>query len=161
KSRTHSLRLYPAAGDRPRGRLGSSASRQRRLSGRRARRGKTVAMNDEYARARGMPDGLLSATRRAARHEQFPEVVSAEQARTRFEKNLDLSPLPGEMVALAACRGRVLAHDVVADVDAPPFDRANVDGFALRAADTHGATDAAPRRLILNREVVACGHLPA
>ena len=42
----------------------------------------------------------------------------------------------------------------------PPFDRSNVDGFALRAADTIGATDAAPRRLTLNAEVLACGHAP-
>jgi putative molybdopterin biosynthesis protein len=42
----------------------------------------------------------------------------------------------------------------------PPFDRANVDGFALRAADTAGATDAAPRQIALNPEVLACGQAP-
>ena len=42
----------------------------------------------------------------------------------------------------------------------PPFDRSNVDGFAVRAADTAGATEAAPRRLTLNAEVLACGHAP-
>jgi putative molybdopterin biosynthesis protein len=57
--------------------------------------------------------------------------------------------------------GRVLAHDEIAPLDAPPFDRANVDGFAVRAADTTGATDNAPRRLRLNGEVVTCGHAPA
>ena len=57
------------------------------------------------------------------------------------------SPLAGETVALAAALGRVLAHDVTAPIDVPPFDRANVDGFALRAADTAGASDTAPRRL--------------
>ena len=43
----------------------------------------------------------------------------------------------------------------------PPFDRSNVDGFALRAADTAGASDAAPRSFALNAEVIACGHAPA
>ena len=56
--------------------------------------------------------------------------------------------------------GRVLAHDVAAPIDVPPFDRSNVDGFALRAADTVGASDATPRRLTLNAEVLACGHAP-
>jgi len=42
----------------------------------------------------------------------------------------------------------------------PPFDRSNVDGFALRAADTAGANAATPRRLALNAEVLACGHPP-
>ena len=88
---------------------------------------------------------LLARVRAAARQEQFLEVVSAEEARARFEQHLDLSPLAAETVPLAAALGRVLAHDVVAPVDAPPFDRSNVDGFALRAADTVGAGDAAPK----------------
>lgn len=40
-----------------------------------------------------------------------------------------------EPVALGECLGRVLAEDVVADVDLPPFDRSMMDGYALRAAD--------------------------
>jgi len=104
---------------------------------------------------------LIARVRAAARQEQFLEVVSAEQARLRFDRYVDSSPLSAESVPLAAALGRVLAHDVVAAVDAPPFDRSNVDGFALRAADTIGATDSAPKRLTLNHEVIACGFAPA
>ena len=103
---------------------------------------------------------LFAAIRRAARQEQFLDVVSAEEARARFARHLDLSPLAPETVTLMAALGRVLAHDVAAPIDVPPFDRANVDGFAVRAADTVGATDTAPRRLSLNGEVVVCGHAP-
>jgi putative molybdopterin biosynthesis protein len=103
---------------------------------------------------------LVAAIRRAARQEQFLEVVSAEEARARFARYADLSPLAAETVALADALGRVLAHDVSAPIDVPPFDRANVDGFAVRAADTAGASDTAPRRLALNNEVVVCGHAP-
>lgn len=103
---------------------------------------------------------LVAAVRQAARQEQFLEVVSAEEARARFERHLSLQPLPAENVPLAAALGRVLAADVIAAVDAPPFDRANVDGFALRAADTLGAGEAVPRRLRLNREVLTCGRPP-
>jgi putative molybdopterin biosynthesis protein len=103
---------------------------------------------------------LLARVRAAARQEQFLEVVSADEARLRFEKHLDLSPLPAERVALADALTRVLAHDVGAAVDAPPFDRSNVDGFALRAADTLGASDASPKELQLNTEVIACGDVP-
>ena len=105
-------------------------------------------------------DDLLAAVRQAARQEQFLDVVSAEEARARFERNLDLSPLPGETLTLADALGRVLAHDVVAPIDVPPFDRANVDGFALRASDSTGAADNAPRPFVLNAEVIACGHAP-
>jgi len=104
---------------------------------------------------------LLAAIRRAARQEQFLEVVSAEQARARFTRHLDLSPLPSESAGLAMALGRVLACDVAAPIDVPPFDRANVDGFALRSADSMGASDGAPRRFRLNGEVIVCGHSPA
>ena len=103
---------------------------------------------------------LIEAVRQAARQEQFLEVVSADEARARFERQLALAPLGAEAVSLAHALGRVLATDVLASSDAPPFDRANVDGFAVRAADTYGATDAEPRRLRLNPEILVCGRAP-
>ncbi|MCA1557232.1 MAG: molybdopterin molybdotransferase MoeA, partial [Acidobacteria bacterium] len=44
--------------------------------------------------------------------------------------------LPPAEIELAEALGRVLALDVVADTDLPPFDRAQMDGYALRAEDT-------------------------
>ena len=105
-------------------------------------------------------DAILESVRRAARQEQFLEVVSPDEARRRFAAHIDLSPLAAESLSLAAALGRVLAGDVIAPVDAPPFDRSNVDGFAVRAADTTGASDRAPKRFILNAEVLACGIEP-
>ncbi len=50
------------------------------------------------------------------------------------------TPLLGdERVALGNCVGRILAEDIVADSDLPPFDRSQMDGFALRAADSEGS----------------------
>ena len=43
--------------------------------------------------------------------------------------------LPTETVALSRAMGRVLAEDIVADSDLPPFDRAQMDGYAVCAAD--------------------------
>ena len=45
------------------------------------------------------------------------------------------APLPVEDVALADALGRVLAEDVAADSDLPPFDRAQMDGYAVRSED--------------------------
>jgi putative molybdopterin biosynthesis protein len=104
---------------------------------------------------------LVAAVRRAARQEQFLEVVSPEDARARFAQHITLAPLESERVPLDAALTRVLAGDETAPIDVPPFDRANVDGFALRAAETAGASDGAPRRLRLNGEVIVCGHAPA
>ena len=44
-----------------------------------------------------------------------------------------------EPVDLAKCLGRVLAHDVLADTDLPPFKRSQMDGYAVRADDTKTA----------------------
>jgi molybdopterin molybdotransferase len=49
------------------------------------------------------------------------------------------APLPAEAAALSEAAGRVLAEDVLAPLDWPPFDRAAVDGYALRGLDTVGA----------------------
>lgn len=117
-------------------------------------------MNDHAKTAVDHGPALLDAVRKAARQEQFLEVVAADAAKARFEAQLDLAPLGTETVRLHEALGRVLARDVAAPTDVPPFDRANVDGFAVRAADTIGATDAAPRRFVLNAEVLACGHAP-
>lgn len=48
-------------------------------------------------------------------------------------------PLSLEFVELEDALSRFLAEDVVADTDLPPFDRSQMDGYALRAADTKGA----------------------
>ena len=109
---------------------------------------------------RPAPD-LLDRIRRAARQEQFLDIVSAEEAVRRFHAALDLRPLPAETVPLAASLGRVVAQGIAALADAPPFDRSSVDGFALRAADAAGASEAAQRRFRLNAEVLACGVAPA
>jgi len=103
---------------------------------------------------------LLARIRAAARQEQFLEVVSPEEAKARFARVVDFTASATENVSLAHALGRVLAHDVVALADAPPFDRSNVDGFAVRAADTVGASETSPRVLSLNAEVIACGHEP-
>lgn len=55
--------------------------------------------------------------------------------------------LQAERVTLEAAEGRVLAQEARASRDIPPFDHALRDGFALRAADTAGASAATPREL--------------
>jgi molybdopterin molybdotransferase len=62
--------------------------------------------------------------------------------------------LPPEHVVLSDCIGRVLAGDVRADVDVPAFARAAMDGFAVRGADTFGASDYDPLPLRLIGEAL-------
>src|SRR2546423_1097645 len=88
------------------------------------------------------------------KQEQFLNVIDRDEAERRFRAALDLRPLAAEIVPLAEALGRVLRQDVVAPVDVPSFDRSNVDGFALRAEDTFGATEDRPRRLRLSGDVL-------
>lgn len=97
----------------------------------------------------------------AGRQTQFLTVITRDEATERFRRHLRLEPLGHETVALADALGRVLVDDVVADVDVPGFDRSNVDGFALQAADTAAAGEEDARQLAVNREVLTPGVVPA
>ena len=60
-----------------------------------------------------------------------------------------------EEVALDDALGRVLAEDIVSPIDSPPFDRAAVDGYALRAEDTFPAREYNPVELKVIDEITA------
>jgi putative molybdopterin biosynthesis protein len=103
---------------------------------------------------------ITAALRQLARQEQFLEVLSRDQATARFHQHLLLAPLGTETLTLDRARNRVLARSAVAEVDVPGFDRASVDGFAVRANDTANANQGAPRVLRLNGEILTPGTEP-
>ncbi len=92
--------------------------------------------------------------------DQFLTILSREEAAARFDAALFPREVPKETCALQDALGRVLATDILAPIDVPPFDRSNVDGFALRASDVAQASEANPVRLALNDETIACGTAP-
>jgi putative molybdopterin biosynthesis protein len=92
--------------------------------------------------------------------DQFLDVIDRDEAERRFHAALNLQPLASENVPVAEALGRVLADDVRSPVDVPSFDRANVDGYAVRAADTFGASEQQPRRLRLLTGSIAAGNTP-
>ncbi|HZW31678.1 MAG TPA: molybdopterin biosynthesis protein [Isosphaeraceae bacterium] len=92
--------------------------------------------------------------------EQFLDVVDRDTAERRWWSALRPEILAAEEVPLASALGRVLARDVLATVDVPPFDRSNVDGFAVQAQDTFGAAEETPRDLRINSEELTTGRMP-
>ncbi len=98
--------------------------------------------------------------RDSIQQKQFLDVISRDEADARFRRQLDLRPRGVESVPLGVALHRVLASDVISAIDVPAFDRSNVDGFAVQAADTAGAMEDAPRLLTLNGEVLSPGVCP-
>ncbi|MEO0322379.1 MAG: gephyrin-like molybdotransferase Glp [Myxococcota bacterium] len=72
-------------------------------------------------------------------------MLTLDEARTRLAQ--DARALPPELLGTDAALGRYLAEDVLAREDAPPFDNAAMDGWALRATDVAGASKGTPARL--------------
>lgn len=76
----------------------------------------------------------------------FFRVVTTDEARARIAA---FAPVGSETVPVANALGRVTAHDLTAAVDLPHFPRANMDGYAVRARDTFGASASIPAYLKL------------
>jgi len=94
------------------------------------------------------------------RQRQFLDVVDEAVAHERFDAaTAHLTPR-FEQIPLDQASGRVLGEDVVAAVDVPGFDRSNMDGFAVRAADTYGAEELEPVVLAVADLSLAAGQAP-
>ena len=67
-----------------------------------------------------------------------------------------------EQISLKDAAGRVMAEDVIADADVPPFDRSPYDGYALRSEDVKNASHEQPAVLEVLEEIPAGGisHFP-
>jgi molybdenum cofactor synthesis domain-containing protein len=107
-----------------------------------------------------MSKAPLPGNRDGLDQDQFLTILSREEAIARFDAALFPLTVPSEQRRLSDALGCVLAEDIVAPIDVPPFDRSNVDGFAVRSSDLAVAGEAAPVRAMLNDEVIACGTAP-
>lgn len=91
---------------------------------------------------------------------QFLDVLDRDEAEARWRAVVGGAALGSERIALESALGRILAEDIRATVDVPGFDRSNMDGFAVRAMDTFGASEEETVRLRLNDEILATGIEP-
>ena len=80
-------------------------------------------------------------------------VLTPEEVLSMIQREFYPLPSRSEPVPLAFAHGRVLAEDITADEYVPDFDRSTVDGYAVRASDTFGCSDAMPAMLTLSGEV--------
>ena len=76
----------------------------------------------------------------------FREFVSIEETK-KLREYFSPQPVGVEELQLEKAIGRILAKDVEAAIDVPPFDRASMDGFVVHAEDTFGAEEERARTM--------------
>jgi len=72
-------------------------------------------------------------------------MITVDQALEKVLEHIDI--LEAEEGPILGCLGQVLAEDIFSNIDIPPLDNSAMDGYAVRSADTHGASRQSPRIL--------------
>jgi molybdenum cofactor synthesis domain-containing protein len=89
----------------------------------------------------------------------FRRLLTFEEAKKAIRQHLPSGPLGENVLPLLEAHNRVLAQNIVSSLDIPPFSRSTVDGYAVKAEDTHGAEENKPVKLQVCG-VVNVGELP-
>jgi putative molybdopterin biosynthesis protein len=79
----------------------------------------------------------------------FRKLLTLEEARQVIQQHFEAKPLGVEEIPLIEACNRVLAENITAPLDIPPFNRSTVDGYAVKAEDTFGAEENHPVKLKL------------
>ena len=74
----------------------------------------------------------------------FRKLLSFDEAKQLLRQTFSAKPVGVEQVSISKAHDRVLAQDVVAPMNIPPFNRSTVDGYAVKAVDTFGASEDKP-----------------
>ncbi|MDI6805667.1 MAG: molybdopterin-binding protein [Candidatus Bathyarchaeia archaeon] len=77
----------------------------------------------------------------------FRKLLTLEEAKKVIHENFKPKPLGVEEIPILEAWNRVLAEDITAKIDIPPFNRSTVDGYAVKAEDTFGAEENKPIKL--------------
>jgi len=89
----------------------------------------------------------------------FRRLLTLDEANRVIQQHFKPKPLGVEKIPLLEAYDRVLAEDITAAIDIPPFNRSTVDGYAVKAKDTFGADENKPIKLRLGG-TVNVGELP-
>ncbi|MGL4209856.1 MAG: molybdopterin biosynthesis protein, partial [Candidatus Adiutrix sp.] len=79
------------------------------------------------------------------KHKIYLKLKTREEAQKILFEKFSQSPLKMEEVPLAQAQGRTLSTAAVAKISSPAFHGAAMDGVAVRAEDTFGATERRPK----------------
>jgi molybdopterin molybdotransferase len=87
--------------------------------------------------------------------------VSVRNALNILKKNIGVPELETEKVSILRCYGRVLAEDVISNINVPQHSRSQMDGFAINCNDVVTASKRAPVILKLTRTQFKVGSFPS
>ena len=111
-----------------------------------------------YRRATsGLRETSIVGSHKLAHHEKRNLTVSVSEAQKIILDSV--SPLNGESISLMEASNRTLYEDIVSDMMIPPEDDSAMDGYAIIADDTHGASRNNPVRLRIMGEIQAGGSI--
>jgi molybdopterin molybdotransferase len=82
------------------------------------------------------------------------ETVTLAKARLLLQQHLPPRTTRTEVVALENCLGRICADNIISPENLPPYPRSTMDGYAVRAAETFGASEKLPAYLEISGEVL-------
>ncbi len=86
-------------------------------------------------------------------------VISREEALRMLEAHLKVLPPVTEKIPISQSLGRVIAGKILSPEELPEFDRSTMDGYAVRGADTFGATESLPALLKITGDILM-GTMP-
>ncbi len=84
----------------------------------------------------------------------YLDTIPLEEALRRWLSHVDTSPLEAETLKVAESLGRVTAGPVNARISSPLYHASAMDGYAVRYADTFGASETSPKRLRVGSDAV-------
>ncbi|MCW4033721.1 MAG: molybdopterin-binding protein, partial [Candidatus Bathyarchaeota archaeon] len=85
----------------------------------------------------------------------FRQYVSLNEAIIKINKLLDQIPTQSEKIPIEKSLDNITYEDIISKIDSPPFDKALMDGYAVRAQDTFGADESKPKKLKLIGKIEA------
>lgn len=114
---------------------------------------RVIIMNDGQVEKIEITQNVLTKSQMKRNERLTGYKFEYEKARERLVECVH--PIGKEFISLESCAGRVLAQDVSAMANIPPFDRSPYDGYALRAIDSKGASKECPVTLRILEEIPA------
>ena len=83
----------------------------------------------------------------------FKEYIRVDEAMEKFIQGIGKTDLGSETIYFQDALGRVLSDDIISPVDSPPYNKAAMDGYAVHAEDTFGASQSNPISLMVVGEI--------